>query len=305
MNTSTPVRSEAQKRELSSPLEETEKKKQLLSISAHSDIADPVTIDPTESPDGNPPVTDTATKVPDLRHMALSVADCQVIADALKSSFQADIVNIVKGCIEEIKPKDVISPDHIQTIVTGVVQGLETKICDIEKQNKALTSENERLTKRLEAVEAKCDALEQYGRRNCLRVVGVPEGPSATSTDEYIVKLCADIGVPVGVKDIDRSHRIGKPGNPKPRAIIVKFVSYRARNLVFKSRSKLKNCGYKDIFINEDLTKSRSALLYKARILTKNGKIQGAWSSDGSILIKDHQGAIKQIQTYSDLSRFG
>ncbi|ELU17967.1 hypothetical protein CAPTEDRAFT_191640 [Capitella teleta] len=47
-----------------------------------------------------------------------------------------------------------------------------------------------------------------------------------------------------------------------------------------------------DLFLNEDLTKKREDLLYKAHVLRRAGKIQGAWSADGNILIHDLQGKI-------------
>ena len=58
----------------------------------------------------------------------------------------------------------------------------------------------------------------------------------------------------------DRSHRLGKPklgsqqasGN-KPRNIVVKFISYRARSSFVKSKSKLKDSKFKGVFINEHL----------------------------------------------------
>ena len=43
--------------------------------------------------------------------------------------------------------------------------------------------------------------------------------------------------------DIDRTHRIGRaPG--KPRANLVKFTSYRTRNILIKERRKFKGSKY-------------------------------------------------------------
>jgi hypothetical protein len=113
-----------------------------------------------------------------------------------------------------------------------------------------------------------------------------------------------DIGSNVELSDIDRSHRIGKPNSTKPRPIIVKFTSYRTRSTVFKNRSKLKLNGYRDIYVNEDLTKNRSNILFKARMLVKAKKLESAWSSDGTILIKVNEGSIKRIQHSSELDCF-
>ena len=46
--------------------------------------------------------------------------------------------------------------------------------------------------------------------------------------------------------------------------IIVKFSSYRTRRKLYEARTKTR-----DVYINEDLTKSRSKLLLKARRMVK------------------------------------
>ncbi|KAJ4427147.1 hypothetical protein ANN_24763 [Periplaneta americana] len=88
---------------------------------------------------------------------------------------------------------------------------------------------------KIEALEAKVDELEQYQRRQCLRIIGVEE-QEAEDTDKLVMEVGKRIGVDVNVMDIDRSHRIGRRdvGNDRPRPIIVKFVSYRKRSEVLK-----------------------------------------------------------------------
>ena len=141
---------------------------------------------------------------------------------------------------------------------------------------------------------------------------GVKETPGE-NTGALILKICADNGVPVQLSDIDRSHRVGKPPSPptpltpldtKPRAIIVKFATYRVRSAVFKSRTNLKSAGYEGVFLNEDLTKPRNTLLYHARQLAKDKKIDSAWSSDGTILIKNNLDNIVRINHTGQLKKY-
>ena len=51
--------------------------------------------------------------------------------------------------------------------------------------------------------------------------------------------------------DIDAAHRIGRPRNDKPRAIIVKFFRRDDKQRVIGARRKLKHSHY---VITEDLT---------------------------------------------------
>ena len=76
------------------------------------------------------------------------------------------------------------------------------------------------------------------------------------------------IDVDVTLDDIDRTHRLGKttPANSAPpRDVIVKFNLYRARQKVHRQRTKLWDVGYRNITINEELTKQRSSLFSQAR----------------------------------------
>ena len=85
-------------------------------------------------------------------------------------------------------------------------------------------------------------------------------------------QLADDIEEPILISDIDRSHPIGRPGvrqgsgRPRHRDILVKFATYNVRRRVFIKRKTLHDRDdMKHIFLNEDLTKSRSKLLYDVR----------------------------------------
>ena len=58
-----------------------------------------------------------------------------------------------------------------------------------------------------------------------------------------------------------------------------------------------------NIWINEDLTKTRATLLRKARMMKKNGGINDCWSVDGNIIIKNKFNKIKKIFDQGDLDK--
>lgn len=77
---------------------------------------------------------------------------------------------------------------------------------------------------------------------------GTPE-----STITKILDLATTLGIDISLLDIDRSHRIGTKKPDKPRDIIVKFTSCRARNAfysLYRSRISLKLHGFPGVFIN-------------------------------------------------------
>ena len=85
--------------------------------------------------------------------------------------------------------------------------------------------------------------------------------------------------------------------------MIVKFATYRARNRVFRAKAQLRQSDVQNIFINEDLTRERSELFYKARRMKKTRQIMDCWTSDGKILLKTNQGAVKSVVSLEELEQ--
>ena len=125
------------------------------------------------------------------------------------------------------------------------------------------------------------DDLEQYGRRLCLRVNGLPT-QSNESADDVLGKvrnLIEKVGVDIPDNTLDRAHRIGKKykSDSKPdveyQSVIVRFSTFRHRTKFYQARKSLP---VEDkIRINLDLTKQRYAILSKAITLVKdNDKVE-------------------------------
>ena len=288
MNTATPrvskSKSKSKKRELTSPDFVADTKKNRLELDLDS-------IDPEDLPPlPELPVTVTTAMASDkTSQIVIPPEEMRKLADLLQDTFRDEIGTMVTN------------------IVDGVLHGLQDRINTLEKQNAELKKQNTELTARVTALESQADKAEQYSRRNCLRVSGFDE-KEKENTDGIILRMAADIGSDLRIQDIDRSHRVGNPNNTKrtrPRDIIVKFATYRSRNELYNLRTKLKVNGYEGIFMNEDLTKKRSKYLYEARLLLKVKSIQGAWSSDGTILIKDHSDDVHRVNSLNDLVPFG
>lgn len=56
--------------------------------------------------------------------------------------------------------------------------------------------------------------------------------------------------------------------------------------------------------MNEDLTKRRNAIAYKARQLKKVSFVANTWTMDGKIFIKNNQDCISTINTELDLQTY-
>ena len=78
-----------------------------------------------------------------------------------------------------------------------------------------------------DALRDELDSQEQYSRRNCLLLHGVPE-TDADTTAAALGIIDRNLNIKLPRNTIDRSHRLGRDtGEGKPRPIILKFVSFR------------------------------------------------------------------------------
>ena len=59
------------------------------------------------------------------------------------------------------------------------------------------------------------------------------------------------------------------------------------------------------VFINEDLTKRRSKLLFDARTLVRANPLKAAYSSDGKLFVRDKEDKRHIINSDDDLNDFG
>lgn len=176
-----------------------------------------------------------------------------------------------------------------------------------------LVPEIDRMRAEIKDLHRQIDDLSQYSRKNCLKFSGIAESPHNSkgdpeNTDQLILNLCNKVilkstGTTLNPWTISNSHRLGpKPRsrNDPPRDIIVKFVRYRDRALVYGNKKNLKNynnnpsSGYK-VFVNEALTKTRAKMFSRLRKCKRDGLIDSCWTYEGNIFVKKTQGGPKSL----------
>ena len=250
-------------------------------------------------------------------HPEMETADfCEQISEEVRDFFSSQqFQDLFKLSLTEAVQKEMRKLQTQLELAESRVIELET---DLNSKSALITS----LQKQRELDSADISKLkhdmndaEQYSRRNCVRLYGVPEN-SKEDTDQVMLDLASEkLDIKLQRHEIDRSHRVGVPrttssrsgaGNrPTPRPIIVKFTTYRTRDVVLKSRRNLKGT---HMGIEEDLTVANRILLSKAKEAVKNSdKVSAAWSSDGRIivLVKATNGSTvrKRILSISELNK--
>ena len=201
----------------------------------------------------------------------------------------------------------------------GRVMQLECQLKNKENEICSLHADLEKEKTSIQNHDLKYNEIEQYSRRNNLRIFGIAE-KKGENTDQLVIDVAKRIGVKISLDDIDRSHRTGKPHareDPpaptdesrkseeatqdavRPRPILVKFTSYRRRHDMITQRRKLKKT---KISISEDLSKFKLDLL---RETAKHPSVRQAWTTDGRIIAllgaSNGKNITKLISTFQDL----
>ena len=211
-------------------------------------------------------------------------------------SKSGDVKSVLQELCKESDFLDLLL-DHLSERITDIVnsrcQALQAEVAVLQAVVKESDSHVERLNRR-------CDDLEQYSRRNNIRIFGVceeeQENPVAVALEIFNQKM----GIKLKETDIDRAHRVGKKSrgaesgaadrnsSSHKRPIIVRFTGYSVRNSVFNSKSKLKGT---KITIREDLTKRRLDQYVAAS--TQYG-FKNVWSKDGNIFYR-HEEVVHKV----------
>lgn len=194
---------------------------------------------------------------------------------------------------------------------------MKNQIENLQGENKTIMEENLNLKVlvadlryAVDTMEQNLDNMEQYSRRDCLEVKGVPI-QDGESTDGIIKTIGENIGVSLEDSDISVSHRLreNKPSRSERSsdpAIIVKFVRRNKRDEFYRARKHLRGKSTKDLglsrrvesslYISESLTKRNKDLFYECLRARKELKYNFIWTQAGKIFLrKDARSAAKLI----------
>ena len=94
-------------------------------------------------------------------------------------------------------------------------------------------------------LELRLDELEQYGRRDCLEITGIPAAVNENPT-KLVQELSEVTGVDLAESDISIAHRLHSTRKVKDR-LIVKLNLRIKKQEIYASREKLKSKRVKDL----------------------------------------------------------
>ena len=168
---------------------------------------------------------------------------------------------------------------------------------------KALRDELKKTTSQL-------NELEQYSRRQCVNISGVPE-TNNEDVKKLVLELSNVTGAHLELGDVDVAHRVGKHKPGKTRTIIARFATLTKRQAFYDARRALRGARavpgsqltgevLGNTYISDNLTQQNELLMYQARQLKKKGKLFAAWSDQGRLKVKENQGASTKVFKSTD-----
>ena len=130
-------------------------------------------------------------------------------------------------------------------------------------------------------------ALEQYGRRENLRIYNVPESNSNIDDgEEMAFHIAKEMNVNLTDMEVQRAHRLGRKRNGKPRPIIVKVMCYKKRSQFISSKKKPKDSvRFSNVYVAQDLTSLQGKLPRYVKNECNN-QFEQIHTKNGSILMK-------------------
>ncbi|KAI4456698.1 l1 transposable element-related [Holotrichia oblita] len=161
-----------------------------------------------------------------------------------------------------------VRKEKLKEVVDGGLYRKEVQVLT----EKVVQLEAELITTRSE-VRKSVDDLEQYSRRNNLRIFGVPEEANE-DTKVLVSKFCKDkLKFNVGPELMDACHRLPAK-EQQQRPIIVKFHDRATKANVCSKKQELRGTKF---VIREDLTRTRHFLMVEAKKKYGNRSV---WSNN-------------------------
>lgn len=215
-----------------------------------------------------------------------------------------------------------------QSFISKKYDTVITTITNLNKHNEDMKGQVQKIEEDINklgndgyGVEVKLDELEQYSRRDCLEITGIPVVPNDNPT--LLVKEMSEImGVNLDVNDISIAHRLPPTKKVKDR-LIVKFTRRQKRDEIYSKRKNLKTKRTKDlpsvvrepestvvshkaqIHVNESLTPYRKRLLGRILQFKRDHNYKFIWTINGKILLKKTESSTTEcFVTHEEFEEF-
>ena len=188
------------------------------------------------------------------------------------------------------------------------VEELDKKVSDVQSENKCLKAEVLRLSGMVERQNNELNEIEQYSRRDCVEISGLPE-EKGEDLNKLVVRIGSLMNVELDKKDISISQRLPKSRSENERnkrpannsaKVVVEFTWREIKDKFYRGCLQLKDKSTRDLglsrisenklYITESLSQ-RNKQLFKDCLKFKHDQhFRYIWTYNGKIIFKKECG---------------
>ena len=255
--------------------------------------------------------------------MTINCDQLAKILDDKLSPLNSRIAELKKSVDEAMNHIEFVNAKYDELLQMMKTSNDERKA--LQNENKILQDENKILKATIHSIERSLESvtranhdLEQYTRRECVEIRGIPV--AATPSEEQTNNIVKDVGKLLGVditdNDISVSHRMPqsqeRKGKPRPPAVIVKFTRRDVKDNFYRARKHLKDLttqdlGYSEknkIYLAESLSERNRMLFKDCLKVKKDLEFKFIWTLNGKIFMrKDKDSPVHLIANKEDLQK--
>ena len=255
--------------------------------------------------------------------MTINCDQLAKILDDKLSPLNSRIAELKKSVDEAMNHIEFVNAKYDELLQMMKTSNDERKA--LQDENKILQDENKILKATIHSIERSLESvtranhdLEQYTRRECVEIRGIPV--AATPSEEQTNNIVKDVGKLLGVditeNDISVRHRMPlsqeRKGKPRPPAIIVKFTRRDVKDNFYRARKHLKDLttqdlGYSEknkIYLAESLSERNRMLFKDCLKVKKDLEFKFIWTLNGKIFMrKDKDSPVHLIANKEDLQK--
>ena len=187
---------------------------------------------------------------------------------------------------------------------------LKTDFCKLESELAISRNVNNKLTKQLILAERKCWANEQYSRRECLEISGIPKSIQDYDLEVCVTKIFNECDTPVDLANIEACHHLKSKAWPKK--VIIKLSKRKDVFNILQRKKKLKSVDITKVglpqgslvFINQSLCSYYKYLWSLCKRLHSKKLIHSFWVSNGNVNLKVRENTpVLLVSHVSDLEK--
>ena len=113
--------------------------------------------------------------------------------------------------------------DTVLNNINSELLDLKNKFSKLESDLEISRNVNNKLVDQVTTLERKCWENEQYSRRECIEISGIPQSIKQLDLEKTVLHVFDKIDAPVDPQTIEACHRLKTDDNGRSNKVIVKF----------------------------------------------------------------------------------